>query len=179
MRLFLFLAFLSASIWHSIADPAPPTLAIGWVAETSSPLTLSPLGSAFVPVIVEPKVGIISVPAAGVQFTVSIVCSNEPLLAVEITAQPGHTNQLEWSTDLFNWEESNVFWISEGQPVRYYLTQPVGGRSYRVNEWNSSPLGRMVVFPVTGALFSLSALGNSTALARMGAASQADAANLV
>ena len=40
------------------------------------------------------------VPASGGQFAVSVVFSNQPVLAVEILAPAGHTNEVQWSTDI-------------------------------------------------------------------------------
>lgn len=147
MKIFVFL--LSAVIgWAAVVPPPQPILKIGLVTETNSPITLSPLGWASVPVVVDLKNKIIFVPAGGGQFAASVVCSNQPVLAVEILAQSGHTNEVEWSTDLINWTPSNVRWVSDGLPVRYYIPQPVERRLYRVWEWNTPPLAQMVVSPL-------------------------------
>jgi len=156
MKTLALLAILVASIGRLIAVVTEPPLTISWVTETNSPLTLSPLGSASVPLIVDLRNGTIFVPAGGCQFDVSVVCSNEPVLAVEIAAQKGHTNEVEWSTDLTSWTPSNVRWISDGQLVRYYVSQPLAGAIYRVKEQNAAPFATILVFPLTGGLSSLS-----------------------
>jgi len=157
MRAPLFLFLLGASTGYSAIVPPPPSLTIGWVTESTLPLTFSPLGSASAPIVVDLKNNVIYAPASGCQFTTVVVCPNQPVLAMEILARVGHTNEVEWTTNLIQWTPSNVRWVSNGKPVRYYLPLPVGGRLYRLRESNATPLAMMAVEPTVGGLFSLSA----------------------
>jgi len=144
------LSVLSASSSCSLADTpaAQPLLTIGMVLETSSPITLSPLGWASTPVVVDVRTQTVYVRSGGCEFAASVVCANEPVLAVEILSQSGHTNEIEWTSDLVNWTPSNVRWISDGSPVRYYIPQPVGSRLYRVRHSNTSPKAVLTVSPL-------------------------------
>jgi len=150
MKLPLILSVLSASLSCAVADPptAEPILSIGLITETSSAMTLSPLGWASKPVVVDLLTRTMYVRSGSCDFAASVVCSNEPVLTVEIRSQSGHTNEIEWTSDLVNWTPSNVRWVSDGSPVRYYIPQPVGLRLYRVKHSNTPPKATLTATPL-------------------------------
>jgi hypothetical protein len=132
----------------AVVPAAGPILTIGLVTETNSAITLSPLEWASKPVWVDLRTRTVFVRSGEYQLAASVVCSNQPVLAVQILSQPGHTNEIEWSSDLVTWTRSNVRWISDGTPIRYYVPVPVGERHYRVRHSNTPPTAELTMSPV-------------------------------
>jgi hypothetical protein len=143
-------SLLSGGVLCALADGSlpQPILSIGLVWETNAPITVSPLGWASRPVLVDLKTKTVHVRSAACDFAASVVCSNEPALAVQILSPAGHTNEMEWTSDLMAWTPSNVRWISDGDPVSYYIPYPVSGRLYRVRYSNSAPKAALTISPL-------------------------------
>jgi len=143
-------AFLACIILSAAADgpTSLPVLTIGFVTETNPGIELSPLGWASKPVLVDLKSKTVHVRSGECQFAASVVCPEERVLAVQIFTPSGHTNELEWTADLVTWIPSNVRWISDGTPVRYYAVQPTEHRFYRVKLSNTPPKAVITISPV-------------------------------
>jgi hypothetical protein len=109
-----------------------PALAMRLVTESN--LTLSPFGWSSVTVTVDMVKRAVSVPASGGHLLASAVCSNVPVLAVTINSATGAVVELERSTNLVTWERSNVRWVSDGMPIRYYVAAPEVGEFYRLRK---------------------------------------------
>jgi hypothetical protein len=69
--------------------------------------------------------------AEGCQITMS-GAAWRPVLRLEINITSNSVAEIECSQDLTAWTTTNIRIISYGEPVRYYITQPVGTRFYRV-----------------------------------------------
>ena len=117
-----------------VALPAIVNPALRLRCVTESNLTLSPFGWSAVPVTVDMQARTVSVPASGGVLSASVACSNSPVLAVEINSATGAVVELERSTNLVTWERSNVRWVSDGKPIRYYVTAPAGSEYFRLRK---------------------------------------------
>ena len=105
-----------------------PTLWMGFVTEPSN--SISPLAASS-PARYNAATRMLYVSAAAFTGSLATVCTDSPVLAVEIRGAASKTNELQTSTDLIHWSNTNI--RSHGKATnRFYQPTPSGSQFYRV-----------------------------------------------